>query len=235
MRAHREHREDLGGHARGRARRLMCWAYVLGRGSRSVCWDEVLDPDTKIRSRPKEQGQRRRQRHCEWSQYGYGRHWEDRAAIDRRECSCSSMAQIAYSGGLQHPRLCVGRTESLPADRREAWSEEVERDCSETTLVGQGCFFRNDRALLWSSCGCLQLQSKICCHHGHSQALVLCRRVQFLRWQVRFWARSHLLLCVRSITEGSLVAGRPVRSQKAAALFWPYNLGGHIRSQGDAP
>ena len=74
MRGHREHREDLGGHARGRARRLMCRAYVLGRGSRSVCWDEVLDPDTKIRSRPKEQGQRRRQRHCEWSQYGYGRH-----------------------------------------------------------------------------------------------------------------------------------------------------------------
>ena len=29
-------------------------------------------------------------------------------------------AQIAYSGGLQHPRLGVGRTESLPADRREA-------------------------------------------------------------------------------------------------------------------
>jgi len=74
MRGHREHREDLGGHARGRARRLMCRAYVLGRGSRLVCWDEVLDPDTKIRSRPKEQGQRRRQRHCEWSQYGYGRH-----------------------------------------------------------------------------------------------------------------------------------------------------------------
>ena len=56
----------------------------------------------------------------------------------------------------------------------------MERDCYETTLVGQGCFLRDDdRALLWSSCGCLQLQSKICCHHGHSQALVLCRRVQF--------------------------------------------------------
>ena len=56
----------------------------------------------------------------------------------------------------------------------------MERDWYETTLVGQGCFLRDDdRALLWSSCGCLQLQSKICCHHGHSQALVLCRRVQF--------------------------------------------------------